>query len=161
MFHQGALELNFQSLRDLWSWPVTNFTSPRRFTAAVTLVSNSSGNTSTWMNLTSGLNLGGLPKCSIQFNLHPNSRTTSAYPKAVDLAGDIFWPCESWTTPLPMGVGRNGSPDALIKLLTTCSALDIAHAFPIITRGFLAFFIKPTAYSICWAGATDRGILST
>ena len=33
---------------------------------------------STWITLTVEDHLGGVPKCSIQFNLAPTSRTTSA-----------------------------------------------------------------------------------
>lgn len=61
------------------------------------------------MNWQLSSNLGGKPKCNIQFNLAPTNKMTSASPKAVDLAADTFRLLESGTTPLPIGVGKNGN----------------------------------------------------
>ena len=57
-----------------------------------------------------GWNLGGNPKCKIQFKRAPIKTITSLYFKAIDLAGLIFNKCESGTTPFPIGVGRKGIP---------------------------------------------------
>ena len=53
--------------------------------ATVLLTSNSSAQISTWIILTSGENLGGFPKCKIQFSRAPRRRMTSAFCNAKDL----------------------------------------------------------------------------
>ena len=53
--------------------------------ATVLLTSNSSAQISTWITLTSGENLGGFPKCKIQFSRAPRRRITSAFCNANDL----------------------------------------------------------------------------
>lgn len=68
------------------------------------------------------MNLGGNPKCKIQFNLAPTKTIKSLYFKAIERAGLIFSLCESGTTPLPIGVGKNGIPVESTKAVTYFSA---------------------------------------
>lgn len=70
----------------------------------------SSGWISIWIILTLGENLGGRPKCNIQLSLAPINTITSLYFKAKDRAELMFNRWESGTTPLPIGVGKNGIP---------------------------------------------------
>ena len=72
--------------------------------------------------MTLGLNLGGSPKCKIQFNLAPIKTITSDYFNAIDRAGLMFRGCESGTTPFPIGVGKNGTFKELTRFITSASA---------------------------------------
>jgi hypothetical protein len=113
----------------------TSLTSPRLGSPTPFVRPSSSAATSTWTILTFGLNFGGSPKCRIQFNLAPRSKITSASFRAVLLADDAFNMELSGTTPLPIGVGRNGILVDEIKVLMATSARAYAAPFPIMTRG--------------------------
>ena len=66
--------------------------------------------------------------------------TTSASFKAVLRALAVLAECESATTPLPIGVGRNGRFVRSMSSLITCSALAYAAPLPMITKGAFADF---------------------
>lgn len=102
---------------------------------------------SSWISLTSLLNLGGRPKWRIQLRRAPSKMMTSASFRAVDLAALILRGCESGTTPFPIGVGKNGIPVKLTRSLTYFSALPLAHPFPTIISGFLWDPSKAIAFS--------------
>lgn len=99
--------------------------------------------------LTSLSNLGGLPKCKIQFNLAPTNTIKSAFPRARLLAALTQFLCSSLINPFPIGVGRKG------KLLFSTSFETFvkpppklyAAPFPIMIKGLLACFIKLLATS--------------
>jgi hypothetical protein len=76
----------------------------------------------------------------------------------VDLAGDTLLGWSSGTTPFPIGVGRKGNPVVLMKSRIANSARDIAHPFPIMTKGFLAVLNAINASLICPAWAWLIGI---
>lgn len=135
--------------------------SPNKFIEPLTLVLNSSGTISIYIILTSARNLGGNPKCNIQFKRAPITNITSAYYNAVDLAGDMLLKWSSEITPLPIGVGRKGSPVTSINFLTYTSDRLIALPFPTITNGFLAFIKISAAYTIKFYGASHYGISLT
>ena len=125
------------------------------------MVLNSSGRISTYINLTSYLNLGGTPKCNIQLTLAPNRIIKSEFYKAVDLAEDTLLLWLSGTTPFPIGVGRNGNPVISMNSLIAFSDLDMAEPLPIITNGFLAVYNRIIANLICPSKAIDLGINDT
>lgn len=80
--------------------------------------------------------LFGLPKWSIQFNLAPKSKMTSALCRAKDLAGWIHLSDVSDTTPFPIGVARNGRFVLLISSLTYISIMYF-NVCILITSGYV------------------------
>jgi len=119
------------------------------------LVLNSSGEMSTCIIWTLGRKRGVLPKWSIQLSLAPRSKITSAFPRAVDLAGPHDSGLSSSTTPFPIGVPKKGIWVCLINSFIGSSALAYAAPFPTIINGDLAFLSNSTASFIFYGFAID------
>lgn len=124
-FHQTPFlsKVNFLCLRAFISCSTVVPMSAWMATADVTELCNSSAQMSTWMTLTLLWKRGGLPKCNIQLSLAPSSKTTSHCCRAVVLALATQRSSVSGTTPLPIGVGKNGRPVEKISRCTGFSAL--------------------------------------
>ena len=83
----------------------------------------SSAEMSTWINWAAGFHFGASPKWRIQLRRAPSISTTSASLSAVLRALAVLAGWESATTPLPIGVGRNGRFVLSMRSLITPSAL--------------------------------------
>ena len=64
---------------------------------------------------------------------------------------------ESYTTPLPIGVGKKGIFTLFTNYLKAISALEYAAPLPIIIKGYLEFLSKELTRLSCLGSAKDRG----
>ena len=102
-----------------------------------------------------GFHFGVSPKWNIQCSRAPKIKITSASCNAADLAEEVFWRCESGSTPLPIGLGKKSICVLSSSSRIIPSAFAYAAPFPITTRGAFAVLISwEILKQPCFIGAT-------
>ena len=136
---------------------MTACASPTSGASVGTLLPISAASMSSWMTRRSSRQRGGSPKCSIQFIRAPMRKTTSVFLSALVRAAETFIGWSSGTTPLPIGIGRKGSPVLSMNSRTSFSACAQAAPLPTTTSGFEALFSVSSAWATSPSAASGRG----